>query len=54
MNVFEKLSVEFEKRFQYFKSHIMISFWIIKNLFQSDENEVQETVLHELIDLKKK
>jgi len=30
----------------------MISFWIIKNLFQSDENEVQETVLHELIDLK--
>lgn len=51
MNMLKQLSVEFENRFQDFKSH-MISFRLVENPFQSDENEVQESIQLELIDLK--
>jgi len=47
----EQLSIEFENRFQDFKSH-MTSFRLIENPFLSDENNVHATVQLELIDLK--
>jgi len=47
MSMLEKLS--FENCFHDLKSH-MISFRIVKNLFQSNENVIQENVQLELID----
>jgi len=47
----EQLSVEFENRFQDFKSHMTL-FRLIENPFLSDENNVHDIVQLELIDLK--
>ncbi|KAL4104099.1 hypothetical protein QTP88_019412 [Uroleucon formosanum] len=51
VSILEQLSIEFENRFQDFKSN-MTSFRLIENPFLSDENNVHETVQLELIDLK--
>ncbi|KAE9527235.1 hypothetical protein AGLY_012933 [Aphis glycines] len=51
VSMLEQLSIEFENRFQDFKSN-MTSFRLIENSFLSDENNVHETVQLELIDLK--